>query len=108
MMKTIKAMTKRAWITPPTWKAKNPRAHRITRMTRMVSSIVYSFLIPPLLTRRRALEVLTFESREASHTNAVFMPAAFVYANGLRINVLNANGSDPSERRVPFFGIYPI
>jgi hypothetical protein len=43
MTKTIKAMTIRTWIKPPAWNAKNPKAHRTTRMIKIVSSICISF-----------------------------------------------------------------
>jgi hypothetical protein len=40
------AITRRTWIRPLlTWKAKNPNAHAITRMIKIVSSILTSFFI---------------------------------------------------------------
>ena len=39
-MKTTRAITRSVWISPPPmWKAKNPNAHAITSMIRIVSSI---------------------------------------------------------------------
>jgi hypothetical protein len=34
------------WTKPPTWNAKNPRAHKTTKIIKIVSSMPTSFLLP--------------------------------------------------------------
>jgi hypothetical protein len=79
MIRMTTAMTRRTWIRLLlTWKAKNPRAHAITRMIKIVSSMLTSFFLNcfSLVLLNHYLEG-TMDWGEAASFNAIFMPGSF-------------------------------